>query len=168
MNDRVFQHTHAHKLRRSGTIEVAASGGGTVAAASAPRDACVADVGAGTGYFSIPIAQAVGDAGTGVGRSICSRKCWSLLRQKLEQPDAPKNISLHLGSASQLPLPDDSVNVAFYANIWHELDDEDAALREGCSGDGAEGRHRAYWIGGATRNRLPDHRRNTAFPLKPL
>ena len=53
-----------------------------------------------------------------------------LLRQKLEQPDAPKNISLHLAAASQLPLRDNSVDVAFYANIWHELDDHDAALRE--------------------------------------
>jgi SAM-dependent methyltransferase len=53
-----------------------------------------------------------------------------LLRQKLTTPDAPKNISLHSGSASQLPLPDRSINVAFYANIWHELDDTGAAFRE--------------------------------------
>lgn len=89
----------------------------------------VADVGTGTGYFSIPIAKAVGDAGKVFAVDL-QQEMLDKLGPKLEQPDAPQNISLHLGAASQLPLADDSVDLAFYANIWHELDDREAALRE--------------------------------------
>jgi ubiquinone/menaquinone biosynthesis C-methylase UbiE len=52
------------------------------------------------------------------------------LRAKLEAAGTAKNISLHQGAASAVPLPDAGVDVAFYANVWHEIDDQEAVLRE--------------------------------------
>lgn len=129
MNDRVFKHTHAHKLEDPERLKWLPPAE-VLSRLHLARGARVADVGAGTGYFAIPLAQAVGDQGQVLAIDL-QEEMLSLLRQKLEKPDAPKNISLHSGSASQLPLPDKSVNMVFYANIWHELDDEDAAFREG-------------------------------------
>ena len=62
--------------------------------------------------------------------STCNRKCLTGCDKSWRNRGAPKNISLQLGSASQLPLADNSVNIAFYANIWHEMDDPEAAFRE--------------------------------------
>lgn len=128
MNDRVFKHTHAHKLEDPERLKWLPPSE-VLSRLHLVPGARVADVGAGTGYFSIPVAKAVGNEGK-VFAVDMQQEMLDRLRQKLEQPDAPGNISLHLGGASQLPLPDDSVNLALYANIWHELDHHDAALRE--------------------------------------
>lgn len=128
MNDRVFKHTHAHKLEDPERLKWLPPAEVLSRLHLAPG-ACVADIGAGTGYFSIPLAKAVGEEGK-VFAVDMQPEMLDLFRQKLEQPGSPANISLHLGAASQLPLPDGSVDLALYANIWHELDDQDAALRE--------------------------------------
>lgn len=128
MNDRVFKHTHAHKLEDPERLKWLPPAEVLSRLHLAPG-ACVADIGAGTGYFSIPLAKAVGEEGK-VFAVDMQPEMLDLFRQKLEQPGSPGNISLHLGAASQLPLPDGSVDLALYANIWHELDDQDAALRE--------------------------------------
>jgi ubiquinone/menaquinone biosynthesis C-methylase UbiE len=128
MNDRVFKHTHAHKLEDPERLKWLPPAE-VLSRLHLRAGMSVADIGAGPGYFSLPIARALGDADT-VFAVDMQQEMLDLLRLKLKQPDAPKNISLHLGAASQLPLSNDSVDVAFYANIWHELDDHDAALRE--------------------------------------
>ncbi len=128
MNDRVFKHTQAHKLEDPERLKWLPPAE-VLSRLHLAAGACVADVGAGTGYFSIPIAKAVGNAGK-VFAVDMQQEMLDKLREKLDQPAAPANISLYLGAASQLPLSDESVDLAFYANIWHELDDQDAALRE--------------------------------------
>jgi ubiquinone/menaquinone biosynthesis C-methylase UbiE len=130
MSDRVFNHTHAHKLedperlKWMPTTEV-------LSRLHLAKGAHIADIGAGTGYFAIPMARAVGDAGHVLAIDL-QPEMLQLLQQKLDEPDAPVNISPRRGSASKLPLEDRIVDLAFYANIWHELeeDDQDAALRE--------------------------------------
>ncbi len=138
MNDRVFKHTHAQKLEDPERLKWLPPAE-VLSRLHLPKGARVADVGTGTGYFSIPLAKAVGNAGKVFAVDL-QQEMLDKLRQKLEQPDAPRNISLHLGAASQLPLPDDSVDLAFYANIWHELDDQDAALREAIRVTAAKGK----------------------------
>lgn len=128
MNDRVFKHTHAHKLEDPERLKWLPPAEVVSRLHLAPG-ARIADIGAGTGYFSIPMARAVGNGGKVLAIDM-QPEMLDLLRRKLEQPGSPANISLHLGAASQLPLPDGSVDLALYANIWHELDDQDAALRE--------------------------------------
>jgi ubiquinone/menaquinone biosynthesis C-methylase UbiE len=89
----------------------------------------VVDVGAGTGYFSIPIARIIAPAGEVFAVDL-QPEMLDLLASKLSGPDAPQNISLQQGSAAKLPLPDASADLVFFANIWHELDDTVAAVRE--------------------------------------
>jgi ubiquinone/menaquinone biosynthesis C-methylase UbiE len=128
MNDRVFKHTHAHKLEDPERLKWLPPTE-VLSRLHLAEGTRVADIGAGTGYFAIPMAAAVGVAGQVLAVDL-QQEMLDLLRQKLERADTPKNISLHSGSASQLPLADNSVNIAFYANIWHELDDIEAAFDE--------------------------------------
>jgi ubiquinone/menaquinone biosynthesis C-methylase UbiE len=128
MNDRVFKHAHAHKLEDPDRLKWLPPTE-VLSRLHIAKGARVADVGSGTGYFADPLAKAVGHAGEVLAVDL-QPEMLELLRQKLEKPGAPKNISLQLGPASQLPLADNSVNLAFYANIWHELDDPEAAFRE--------------------------------------
>ena len=128
MNDRVFKHTDAHKLEDPERLKYLPPGD-VLSHLPLGLGMKVADIGAGTGYFSIPIAQAVGALGHVFAVDL-QPEMLDLLRGKLEQPNAPDNVSLHQGIASQLPLPDRSVHMILYANIWHELDDLDSTFRE--------------------------------------
>lgn len=128
MNDRVFKHSHAHKLEDPERLKWLPPAE-VLLRLHLTRGARVSDIGAGTGYFSIPLAKEIGPSGEVFAVDL-QQEMLDRLRQKLDQPDAPQNISLHLGPASRLPLPDSSVDLAFYANIWHELSDPDAAFRE--------------------------------------
>jgi ubiquinone/menaquinone biosynthesis C-methylase UbiE len=128
MNDRVFKHHHAHKLEDPDRLKWLPPTE-VLSRLHLAEGTRVADIGAGTGYFAIPMAAAVGGAGQVLAVDL-QQEMLDLLRQKLESPQTPKNISLHTGSASDLPLADNSVNVAFYANIWHELDDANSAFGE--------------------------------------
>jgi FkbM family methyltransferase len=96
----------------------------------------VADIGAGTGYFAVPIARAV--APGQVYAVDLQPQMLKLLEQKLGAADpqdpqraaAPDNITLVEGDASATTLPDASVDVALLANMWHEIDDHALVLRE--------------------------------------
>ncbi|HEX4949802.1 MAG TPA: methyltransferase domain-containing protein [Blastocatellia bacterium] len=89
----------------------------------------VADVGAGTGYFSLPLSVAVGPEGHvyAIDPVVEMR---AILAGKLTASDAPQNISVQEGLAEQLPLDDDSCDAVFLANVWHGVEDREAALRE--------------------------------------
>ena len=91
--------------------------------------ATVADIGAGTGYFAIPIARAAGPGGK-VFTIDLQPEMLDLLRKKLAAAGAPSNIELIHGKADATTLPERSCDLAFIANVWHELPDHAAALRE--------------------------------------
>jgi ubiquinone/menaquinone biosynthesis C-methylase UbiE len=124
MHDRVFKHTEAYKLDDPQRLEWMPPAE-VIAPLHLVPGMKVADVGAGTGYFTLPIARAVGDAGRVFAVDL-QPEMLELLRHKIESA----NISLHQGNASQLPLQDATVDIVCYANIWHELQDPVAALRE--------------------------------------
>lgn len=89
----------------------------------------VADVGAGTGYFSLPLSTAVGAEGKVFAIDPIA-EMRAILEQKLTASDAPRNVFVQAGLAENLPLNDHSCDVVFFANVWHGLDDLEAALRE--------------------------------------
>jgi ubiquinone/menaquinone biosynthesis C-methylase UbiE len=91
--------------------------------------AIVADVGAGTGYFSLPIADAVGPEGRVFAIDI-QQEMQALLREKLQRAGTPKNIDLVLAPADSTPLADETCDVVFLANVWHELPNHVRALNE--------------------------------------
>jgi ubiquinone/menaquinone biosynthesis C-methylase UbiE len=88
----------------------------------------IADVGAGTGYFSLPLAQAVGSEGK-VYAVDAQTEMLSLLKQKLNQ-DAFASVELIPAQADQTGLPASSCDLFFLANIWHEIEDQGAVLQE--------------------------------------
>jgi ubiquinone/menaquinone biosynthesis C-methylase UbiE len=86
----------------------------------------VADIGAGTGFFALPIADRVTASGR-VHAVDMQPEMLSLLEQKLP-PGAP--IDLVHGEADATGLPAATQDLIFFANVWHEIDDREAALAE--------------------------------------
>lgn len=89
----------------------------------------IADVGAGTGYFSFPLAKTIGTGGKLFAVDM-QEEMLTLLRKKLDHPDAPGNIVLVHGEAKATTLGDHSCDLVFLANVWHEIPDHAAALQE--------------------------------------
>jgi len=89
----------------------------------------VVDVGAGTGYFSIPIAEAVG-AGGRVTAVDLQQGMLDIIAAKIEKRGGPGNIGLAPGEAAATGLGGHSADIVLLANIWHELDDYPAVLAE--------------------------------------
>jgi ubiquinone/menaquinone biosynthesis C-methylase UbiE len=88
----------------------------------------IADVGAGTGYFSLPLAQAVGLQGK-VYAVDAQKEMLSLLRQKLDEFTL-SIVELVHAEADNTGLPASCCDLVFAANVWHEFDDHVAVLRE--------------------------------------
>jgi ubiquinone/menaquinone biosynthesis C-methylase UbiE len=85
----------------------------------------VADIGAGTGYFALPIARAVVPDGRVLAVDM-QPEMLALLRERVgDLPITPVH-----GEATKTTLRDASVDLVLLANVWHELDDQDAALAE--------------------------------------
>jgi ubiquinone/menaquinone biosynthesis C-methylase UbiE len=88
----------------------------------------VADIGAGSGYFTLPLARLI--APGKVYAVDASAAMLEVLRGKLATPDAPRNVELVLGEADATGLPDAWCDVLFLSAVWHELDSPAAALHE--------------------------------------
>ena len=124
-HERMFRHHHAHKLdnpERQQWLPVDA-----VLQRLAVRPGMrVADIGAGTGYFALPLARAVLPGGR-IFAVDMQPEMLDLLRARLA-PELP--VVLVEGEATRTTLADASVDLVFIANVWHELDDRTAALAE--------------------------------------
>lgn len=93
-----------------------------------PGDA-IADIGAGTGYFSLPLAQAIGPLGQ-VYAVDSQAEMLGHLQYKLDTGNI-SNIRAVVAEADSTGLPDASCNLVFLANVWHEIADRAAVLTEG-------------------------------------
>jgi len=82
----------------------------------------VADIGAGTGYFALPIVRAV----SRVYAVDMQPEMLEILGARVE--GLP--IEVVHGEATKTTLRDACVDLALLANVWHELDDHAAALAE--------------------------------------
>jgi ubiquinone/menaquinone biosynthesis C-methylase UbiE len=89
----------------------------------------VVDLGAGTGYFSIPIAEAVGVTGRVTAVDL-QKGMLDFLREKIAKRGGPGNIALVLGEAAKTTLPEATADLVLMANVWHEVDDRPAVLAE--------------------------------------
>ncbi len=96
--------------------------------ALAVRDgATIADIGAGTGYFSLPLAQASG--ASGLVYAVDSQLAMlEHLRRKLNGQTGI--IEPVHAEASATTLPPASCDLAFLANVWHEFPDRRRVVRE--------------------------------------
>ena len=120
-----FRAEHAHKLddpQRAEWLPVDA----VLAALDVRPGMRVADVGAGTGYFAIPLARAVSPGGEVLAVDV-QPEMLDLLRPRVA-PGTP--ITLVQAEATKTTLPEASLDLALLANVWHEIDDQRAALAE--------------------------------------
>ena len=88
----------------------------------------IADIGAGTGYFALPLAKAAGAEGK-VYAVDAQEEMLAYLRQKLAA-GMEGRIELVRAEADATGLPDGCCNLVFLANVWHEFADHGAVLRE--------------------------------------
>jgi len=85
----------------------------------------VADVGAGTGYFTFPLAEKVKTNGKVIAIDI-NEKMLSVLKKRAT---GFQNIEVLLSREDHIPVENESVDLVFCADLLHELDG-DATLRE--------------------------------------
>lgn len=94
-----------------------------------PRDGeTVVDVGVGTGYFALPIAERIG-RGRVVGVDL-QAPMLARLAGKLETADRGPRVLPVRAAAASLPFGEATVDRLLYANLWHEFDDPGAVARE--------------------------------------
>ncbi len=80
----------------------------------------LADIGAGTGFFSLPAAARIGPAGRVYALDV-ERVMLEDLRTKLAAREVG-NVEVFRSEETKLPLPSSSVDIAFLACVLHELD----------------------------------------------
>ncbi len=127
MHERRFHASHAHRLEDPERMVWLPPAEVMRALALRPGEAA-ADIGAGTGYFAQPMAEAVGPAGK-VYAVDAQPEMLALLKSKLDR-DGLANVELVQAEAERTGLPEASCDLYFLANVWHELEDWEAAARE--------------------------------------
>lgn len=88
----------------------------------------IADVGAGTGFFTIPFALTIGPQGR-VFAVDAQSEMLSQLKQKLDEA-VLTNVDLIHAEADRTGLAAAICDLYFAANVWHEFDDHAAVLQE--------------------------------------
>ena len=80
----------------------------------------VADIGAGSGYFTLPLASRVGDKGLVFAEDI-QIEMINYISRKVEKLDL-KNVRVIFGKPEDPSLLDNFFNLVFLANTYHELE----------------------------------------------
>lgn len=87
--------------------------------------ATVADLGAGPGFFTVPLAQCVGPHGKVYAVDVSPE-----MVRRLQDRSLPPQVEVKLSGENRLPIPDASVDLALLAFVLHELEDPRAFLGE--------------------------------------
>lgn len=82
--------------------------------------AVVADLGAGSGYFTLPLARRVGPGGTVYAVDV-QPEMLEILRGKLAEADVD-NVQLVLGAEDDPRLPEGLVDLVLLVDVYHELE----------------------------------------------
>lgn len=86
----------------------------------------VADIGAGTGLFTLPFAQAVGAGGKVYAVEI-ARNFLEHIRARAQQAQAA-NVQTILGTEKSVELPAASIDLAFICDVYHHFEYPQASL----------------------------------------
>ncbi|HEX7575133.1 MAG TPA: class I SAM-dependent methyltransferase [Candidatus Methanoperedens sp.] len=89
------------------------------------KEMIIADLGCGTGFFSIPVARRVKK----VFALDIQEEMLDILREKIKK-EKITNIEVILSGESSIPLSDKSVDILLMANVFHELEDRLSLLKE--------------------------------------
>lgn len=93
-----------------------------VASLELPPGARVADIGAGDGYFTFYLADAVGPEGRVFAVDV-DREAIRKLEQAVEERGY-RNVEVVLAETGDALLPDGSIDLAFVCNVYHHIDDQ--------------------------------------------
>jgi len=99
--------------------------GEVLAALKIAADEIIADIGAGTGYFALPMAQA---AVNGMVYAVDAQP--GMLELLKSKSAGVENIRTVQAEAEATTLESDSCNLVFLANVWHEFNRRSHVLRE--------------------------------------
>ncbi len=88
----------------------------------------VADVGAGSGYFTVRLARRVGPSGKVYAQDI-QPEMLRLLRRRLERADFT-NVETVLGSEGDPKLPPRSLDIILMVDVYHEFSQPQTMLRQ--------------------------------------
>lgn len=88
----------------------------------------VADIGAGSGYYTVRMARAVGPTGKVIATDI-QPGMLDILQRRLER-EKLSNVELVLGTADDPRLPDNSLDLALMVDVYHELSAPQAFVRK--------------------------------------
>jgi ubiquinone/menaquinone biosynthesis C-methylase UbiE len=86
------------------------------------------EVGPGTGYYSLPVAEQLRPGGTLDVLDVQQEMLDHTMRRARER--GIENIAPRNGDARSMPYPDGSFDAAFLVTVLGEIPDQDAALRE--------------------------------------
>ena len=92
-----------------------------------PKGASVADVGAGSGYMTVRLAEAVGAQGRVYANDI-QPQMLEMLRRRLERAKI-QNVTLVQGELDDPKLPAASVDLVLMVDVYHELSQPQSMLR---------------------------------------
>jgi ubiquinone/menaquinone biosynthesis C-methylase UbiE len=92
-----------------------------------PRGATVADIGAGSGYFTVRLARAVGREGKVYANDLQPGMI-ELLEKTLDRAEV-SNVVPVLGAVDDPRLPADSIDLALMVDVYHEFSQPQAMLR---------------------------------------
>ena len=89
----------------------------------------VGEIGAGKASYTVPMGRHVGPDGTVFA---VEWRPWVIdeLRARLSVPGIPDNVNLVVGRPADTHLAASSCDLVIFADIWHELENRDAALDE--------------------------------------
>lgn len=86
----------------------------------------VADIGAGSGYFAVRLAGPVGEAGRVLAVDVDARLLEHLEGRVREA--SLGNVETILAPPNDPRLPEAGVDLIFFCNVWHHIDDQDGYL----------------------------------------
>lgn len=90
----------------------------------------VADLGCGPGFFTVPIAQKIGAKGFVYAVDGNQLMLDNLKDNIVKSGVNPKNVEIIRADVSKTGIPENSVDLVFFANVLHEVYDKKAFFKE--------------------------------------
>jgi FkbM family methyltransferase len=90
----------------------------------------VADIGAGSGYYTVRLAEAVGPNGRVIATDV-QPEMLALIKRRMngKEADRWRNVELVLGTPTESKLPDGALDLALMVDVYHELGQPQVFLR---------------------------------------
>ncbi len=127
MNDRRFPASQAQRLEDPARL-VWLPPADVLGALAVHAGETVVDVGAGTGFLTVPLAHTVGPNGI-VYALDAQDQMLQWIAAKIDKAGLTNIVLVH-ADATTTTLPQSSCDLYLTANVWHELEDREAVLAE--------------------------------------